>query len=449
MKRGSRIAGLAALAALSGCARYHARPIDAGRSAARLTARRLDDPRLDKFLAAMGRKPEQRWGLGALTLVAVYERPDLAIARANFSVARGLVASASALPNPVLSLQPTYNATNGNPSPLKIGPLVSFLIDNFGARQAGIAAARERAAAARQVIATASWAERARVRDALLALWSARRGLELAKRNDALAGAAERTIDQRYRAGMVSSVARNQARLTAEQAGFSLAEAERRKSLARVGLAAALGLPDAALDGVSISTAAFDAPGAPGEMAGLVRTALVARPSVRAALARYQADQEDLRQAIDAQFPGVTIGPGYHYDQGDNKFLLAISLPLPVLNQNQGPIAVARAKRRRAAAQFQAAQLHVLDQVGRAERNYRASAVAEAEADRIAARARVQARAARAAYRAGATGRVRLLGAEQADILARQNALAAEIQVRTALGQLEDGLHHRFFGSGA
>ncbi|MCF3946374.1 TolC family protein [Acidiphilium iwatense] len=184
-------------------------------------------------------------------------------------------------------------------------------------------------------------------------------------------------------------------------------------------------------------------------MAGLVRTALVARPSVRTALARYQADQEDLRQAIDAQFPGVTIGPGYHYDQGDNKFLLAISLPLPVLNQNQGPIAVARAKRRRAAAQFQAAQLHVLDQVGRAERNYRASVVAEAEADRIAARARVQARAARAAYRAGATGRVRLLGAEQADILARQNALAAEIQVRTALGQLEDGLHHRFFGSGA
>lgn len=449
MKQGSRFAGLAVLAALSGCARYHARPIDAGRSAARLAARRLDDPRLDRFLAAMGHSAGQRWGLGALTLVAVYERPDLAIARANFSVARGGVVSASALPNPVLGLQPTYNATNPVPSPLKIGPIVSFLIDNFGARQAGVAAARERAAAARQAIATASWAERARVRDALLALWSARRGLELAKRNDALAGAAAAAIGQRFRAGMVSSVVRDQARLTAEQAGFARAEAERRKTLARAGLAAAAGLPDAALDGVSISTAAFDAPGAPGDIAGLMRTALVARPSVRAALARYRADQEDLRQAIDAQFPGVTIGPGYHYDQGANKFLLAVSLPLPVLNQNQGPIAVAKAKRRRAAARFQAAQLRVLDQIGRAEQDYRASVTAEAAADRIEARAAGQARAAHAAFRAGATGRVRLLGAEQADILARQNALTAKIQVRAALGRLEDGLHHRFFGSGA
>lgn len=440
-------AGFGVVTIVSGCAQYHARPIDAARSARQLTSRTLDDPRLQRFLAAVGEPAGHRWGLRSLTLAAVYERPDLKIAAADYEIATGSVVTAQALPNPTLSISPTYNATNGNPSPLKIGPIVSFLLGSLGARQAGIAAARDRVAAARQVVATAAWLVRARVRDALLGLWSAQAQRGLVDRNASYARGVADAVDQRFRAGMVASVIDAQSRLAAEQASFAVAQAARRVAVARASLAAAVGVPMRALSSVPISTAAFDHPPQPGAIGDMTRQALTHRPSVVAALARYQASQQDLRAAIDSQFPGVTIGPGYHYDQGDSKYILALSLPLPIFNQNQGPIAVARARRRLAAARLMAAQLHVLDQIDAADARYQTSLAETHTADRIAAEASSQVQAARSAYRAGATGRLRLLAAEQALVVARQNRLTAAIQRRTALGLLEDGLHRRFYGA--
>ncbi|MDD2875984.1 MAG: TolC family protein [Acidiphilium sp.] len=431
---------------LTGCARYQSRSIMPAQAARHLSARRLDDPELQRFLAAMGEPAGHRWGLRALTLVAVYERPDLVIANADYALAQGGLVSARALPNPELSISPTYNVTNGNPSPLKIGPIVSFLLSSLGARQAGIAAAQDQAAAARQAIVTAAWLVRARVRNALLALWSARQQRIWAGREQSLTVASAKAIDQRFHAGMVSSVTRAQADLAAEQAGFFAATARRDLEMARAQLAAAIGVPVVALNSIVVSTVAFDRLPTPGGFGDLTRIALTTRPSVQAALAHYAAAQQNLRAAVDSQFPGLSIGPGYHYDQGDSKYILALALPLPILNQNQGPIAVARARRHLMAARFAAAQLHVLNQTGVAIVDYRASARELAAAAQIAASASAQTRAAEAAYRAGATGRVRLLEAEQAMVVARQNELTAEIQLRAALGRLEDSLHHRFFG---
>ncbi|MGC9271541.1 TolC family protein [Acidiphilium sp.] len=401
---------------------------------------------LTKFLSSMGCKSKPRWGLDALTLVAVFERPDLAIADAEYAVARGSVISADALPNPTMTINPEYNASNANPSPFKIGPVISFLVDSLGARQAGVAAAKDQRDAARQAIDTAAWLERSRVRTALLAFWNARHAVRLARRNAQLAQASERAIAQRYRAGIVSSATLDLAMTGMDQALYSAAEAARSLEVARGDLAAAVGVPAAAFDHVAISTSAFDAPRTPHDIAGITRAALVARPSVLAALATYRADQELLRQAIDAQYPGVSIGPGYHYSQGDNKYILALSLPLPIFNQNQGPIASARATRHLAAAQFKAAQLHVLDQIDTALVRYRASQTAARAARRIARQAKVEVRRDEAAYRIGGIGIVRLLGAKQQELIAQQNSLTTRLQTLTALGLLEDALHHRFFG---
>jgi len=432
---------------LAGCAHYAARPINPVVSARLITRRSLGSPMLTKFLTSMGCKSGHRWGLGALTLVAVFERPDLAIAEAQYAVASGGVISAGALPNPTMTINPEYNATNANPSPFKIGPVISFLVDSLGARQAGVAAARYQRDSARQAIDTAAWLERSRVRTALLAFWNARRAVRLARRNARLAQASERAIAQRYRAGIVSSATLDLAMTAMDRARYSKAEAGRSLEVTRGDLAAAVGVPVMALDHVVISTRAFVAPSTPHDIAGMTRAALIARPSVRAALATYRGDQELLRQAIDAQYPGVSIGPGYHYSQGDNKYILAISLPLPILNQYQGPIAVARATRHLAAAQFEAAQLHVLDQIDTADVRYRASRTAAHAARGIARQAKAQVRRDEVAYRIGGIGIVRLLGAEQQEVIAQQNSLTTRLQTLTALGLLEDALHHRFFGS--
>lgn len=431
---------------LTGCARYTARPVSPAANAMALSARRLNDPKLLRFLSAMGH-PAPRWGIDTLTLVAVYERPDLRIVNANYEISQGGLTTAAAIPNPVLGLSPSYNATAPFPSPWKIGPVVSFLITSFGARSANIAAARADIAASRQAVLTAGWQERAKVRNALLALWQARARARLASRSAHYAASGLTVLSQRYASGMVSATALNLERLTAEQARFAATEAIRRERLARAGLAVAIGLPKAALNGTSLDLAAFDHVEAPRGLAVLARQALVRRPAVQAALARYAAAQDRLRVAIDGQYPAFNIGPGYHFDQGNNKFLLTLALPLPIFNQNQGPIAVARARRRLAAAQFDQVQQRVLGAIDIARTNWRASRDATLAAERAADDAMRNEIAARSDFRAGATGRLRLIGAQQATILAEQDALTARIQARTALGQLEDALHHVFFRS--
>ncbi|MBU6358273.1 MAG: TolC family protein, partial [Rhodospirillales bacterium] len=269
----------------------------------------------------------------------------------------------------------------------------------------------------------------------------------LARQSAQYAEAGLTVLSQRYSAGMVSISALTLQKLSAEQAHFAATEAVRRERLAQAGLATALGLPKAAINGVKLDLSAFDHIQKPLDLEVLARQALVKRPAVLAALARYVAAQDRLKVAIDNQYPAFDVGPGYQYDQGQNKFILALSLPLPIFNQNQGPIAVARARRRLAAAQFDQVQQRVLSGIDTARTDWRASRDVTEAAERAADSAKRSEASALSDFHAGATGRVRLLGAEQTAILARQNALTAQVQARVALGQLEDALHHVFFRS--
>ncbi|MBW4091710.1 MAG: TolC family protein [Proteobacteria bacterium] len=433
------------LALLGGCATYRARPLHPAADAAALTGRSLSDPRLLRFIAIEEhRAGPVRWNLQSLTLAAVYERPEMKIAAARVGAAKAGEVTAAALPNPRLSLSPTYNATTLTPSPWKVGPVVAFLIQAVGVRPALMARARAQAEAARQALAVTAWQLRGTVRTALLNLWAARRSLVLARRNVALAQSYEQVLRQRYRAGSASAAALNLARLAENQAALRLAAVRRRARLANAGMAAALGLPRRALDGVALDMAGLDHPRQPGDLAPLIHAALTARPDLRAALDRYQAAEAGLRVAIARQYPSFDIGPGYHYDQGDNKFILALSLPLPIFNQNQGPIAAARAARRLAAERFMAAQERVLDEIDRAVTDWHASKTEAETARNLLAAARNTVVRQHEAFQAGAIGRLRLIGAELALVQTEQGALAAATDERGALGALESALYHPF-----
>ena len=436
---------LVLLALLAGCAHYKPAPINPSASASELLARRLNQPELLRFLAAMDVRPEGRWGLRALTLVAVYERPALTISTFSYDAAQASVAVAGQIPNPTLSLAPTFNATQTVPSPIKIGPVISFLVSNLGARQAGIAAARDRAAAARALIATAAWQERASVRDAMLTLWLDERVADLKRRIAAYAKAEAHLIAQRAQSGMVAETALATATETADQAEFDAVEAESQVGQARAGLAAAIGMPATALQGVTFRFGVFSHVSAPRDLPPLIRAALETRPSVTAAFARYRASDAALKEAIDNQFPGLQIGPGYHYDQGDNKFILSLSLPLPVFNQNQGAIAKARAERRLAAAMVDRAQAHVLGQIDAAEAALRSSEADMRSARQLTAVARAQQRQAVQAFRAGASGRLSMVVAERQTLLVHEQELTAQAQHLHALGRLADALHDPIF----
>ncbi|HQT61028.1 TolC family protein [Acidiphilium sp.] len=434
------LAGAALLLALAGCARYRPAPIDPAATAAALTARRLDQPGLVRFLRAMSVAPDRGFGLRALTLVAVYERPGLKLATAEAGAAAAGAVLARQVPNPTLSLSPTFNATQANPSPIRIGPEISFLLANFGARQAGIAAADARVAAARDMVAQAAWQERGAVRAALLALFIDRRALRLSRRLAGTAAEIETTIAGRAASGMLAASVLAGATQAADRARLAVAEARRRRDDDRARLAAAIGMPVAALRHAPLSFAAFAHPIPPRDLPALVRRALVARPDIEAALARYRAADAALRQAVDSQFPGLRIGPGYEYDQGDNKFVLSLSLPLPVLNQHQGQIAVARARRRVAAAAFERVQARALARIDVAAAAWRGSRAVLRAARRLEVVAGRQDAQAAAAYRLGTTGRLRLLEARRGALLARSRRLAAEAEMLRALSGLADAL---------
>lgn len=444
--RSSRACLLALVSVLAGCAQYRPALIHPAVSASALMARRLDQPKLHRFLTEMGVHPHITWSLHALTLVAVYERPELKVSVAAYDAAKAAIIIARQIPNPTLSLSPTVNATHAFPSPIKIGPVISFLISNLGAREAGIAAAQDRRQAARTLIAAAAWRERASVRDALLTLWLDEHAARLKRLDAAYATTAADLIAQRVRSGMLAETALAAATETADAAEFDATEAGSRIGVDRAHLAATIGMPAAALRGVKLGFNMFSrGPAPPLSLPSLIRTALVTRPSVVAALARYQAADAALREAIDQQFPGFQIGPGYHYDQGDNKFIISLSLPLPILNQNQGPVAEARARRHLAAAAFDQVQAHVLRQIDSAEAALRGSRTITQSAQHLVTIAGQREQQATQAFRAGATGRLRMVEAKRQAVLAREQALTAKAKLLHALAHLADALHHPIF----
>src|SRR4029079_18800006 len=94
--------------------------------------------------------------------------------------------------------------------------------------------------------------------------------------------------------------------------------------------------------------------------------ALQNRADILSGLAEYAAAQSALQLEIAKQYPDVHLQPGYQFDQGDNKWSLGLLVELPILNQNQGPIAEAKARRDEAAAKFMALQARVLADIDRA-----------------------------------------------------------------------------------
>src|SRR5579859_4772070 len=90
---------------LAGCASYRAHPLDPKTTAAALARRSLSDPRLLRFIdAALHRSGDPRWNLDTLTLLALYERPEMPIAKATVKAAEAGEITAAMLPNPALSI---------------------------------------------------------------------------------------------------------------------------------------------------------------------------------------------------------------------------------------------------------------------------------------------------------------------------------------------------------
>jgi len=433
------------LAGLAGCASYESKPIDAADSAVQLEARNLDDPGLLDFVdrnlqRANPAPPSPRWGLDELTLAAFYYHPDLDVARARWKLASAQQATAGQRVNPSLGAAPAYNTTTDIPSPWIVGTTIDIPVSTAGKRRAGIAEAAQLSEAARFNIATVAWQLRSRVRNSLLDVYAARELLGLRQNRQGLEEENFRMLERQYAAGAISTFELTQARLQLDSARLAMLDAERADAEAQVLLAQAIGVPVAALEGLALS---FEGLGAmPADLADgeLRRRALSNRADVLGALAEYAASQAALQREVAKQYPDIVLGPGYEYDQGDDKWSLGVTLELPLLTRNRGGIAEAEARREEAAARFVAVQAGALSDIDSAFAGYRVALRADEATDSMLTDMTEQETRSQAMFTAGELSRSELVAAQIQLSEAAIARIEASVAAQRAAGLLEDAL---------
>jgi outer membrane protein, heavy metal efflux system len=436
---------LVLLCLLAGCARFKHEPISPGQTANALEGRTLENPALKSFLEtnlhrAFTNWPGQPWDFETLMLAAFYYHPSLDVARAEWMVAQAGKITAGERPNPTLSIAPAYNTTTLTPSPWMAVGSLDIPIETAGKRKYRIAQSVGLSEAARLNIASVAWQVRSGVRRSLLDLNAAREAEALLREQQALQAENLRLLERQREAGAVSAFEVAQAAIAADSTRFALGDAERQSAEARVQLAAAIGIPASALDPVKLSFAGLGELPPEASLAEARRQALLNRTDILSALAEYAASQSALQLEIAKQYPDVHLSPGYEFDQGDNKWSLGVSVTLPVLNQNKGPIAEAKARRAELAARFNALQATVLSEIDLALAGYHAALQKRAGAEDLRDRLQKQAQRSQAMFEVGEISK--------SDLVAQQLQLSASAQARLdaitksqqALAQLENAL---------
>ena len=439
---------IVALGLVAGCARFHPQPLSPAETAAGLESRSLGNPELKAFLEKhLNRElnpwPTAKWDFEMLTLAAFYYQPSLDMARAVWAEAQAGVVTAGARPNPTVGFTPQYVFNPGVEPPWVATLNLDWPIETAGKRGARVTQARHLSESARLNISATAWQVRSQLRASLIDLSAVTRRESLLRQQLAVQEQVVASLDQRREAGAMASSEIMPARLLVQKARLDLSDAQRQQVEARARVAEVMGLPVSALKDIEI---AYDMTLFPADLDRLTSTevrrqTLQRRPDVLAALADYAASESALQIEIAKQYPDVHLNTGFEYDQGLQKWgLLGFGMELPLLNRNEGPIAQAAARRRQAAARFEALQAKVIADLDRALAVYEVAAKSRAGAEALLATQRKQQEAVAQQLKAGAADRLEVLTAQLE--LATSELVLQDSQTRLhqALGALEDAV---------
>ena len=284
---------------------------------------------------------------------------------------------------------------------------------------------------------------RTRVRQRFLDLFRAIEKVKLLKAEVAVRRQIVVRVSQRVIAGESATLALNSVQFNLQRTQLVLATAEVHAATARVVLAQALGLPMKAIADTHFDFARLETFPTLQNLhtIAMEKKALLHRLDIRRALAHYAAAEAALKLQIANQYPNIHLGPGYEWEEGDSRWGLGLmSMPLPLLNQNQGPIAVAKAHVREEAAHFFALQARVIGQVSRAVVNYRGALQTFHGAQAFFTNQMHYHRMLDQQFAVGAIGSVSRLAGCLTSLVVAQRRLVALYHAQQALGVLENAL---------
>lgn len=395
-----------------------------------------------------------QWFSAALSL-----NPRLAQERAEVQAVAAAERTAAEYPNPSMELFAEYVKTAAETPAWLYGVSMDFLLNRPGERARARQQAALQTALARSQLSESIWEVRSSLRQALL---------------DAVAGEAQATELAALTGARQALLASDRARLRAGDIGraevlndeLELGRARQREQQsrarsidARARLAAAVGVPAAALDSVPIRWDDWTAieslgAGAPEQWRA---QALIGRPQIVGALREYDLAEIGLKNEVGKRWPQLRVTPAYAwggsgvrdytFDPITSESALAVSFELPIFNQHQGAIGEALARRAAAGEQLKAVQAQIYAQIDRAELAWPGAQRAWTEMRQLAALAQEQQQAQQHALVVGAADRGQLLTAQIATTEAQLAVLEAAYAAQLAFGALEDAYRRPLSGS--
>lgn len=271
--------------------------------------------------------------------LALQHAPRGLAARARLDAAGGVVDQADTSPNPEIGFELENVAGSGPYRDFRSSERTYSLSQTIelggkrGRRTDAARAARDGAAAD---LALARLDLARDVRLAFSEAVAASRQVALTQDGLRLAVAVQEAIKARVEAGREAPIQASRADIARRQAQLALDQANRRLTIARQTLAGLTGLSSAAINLDEDWFARIDAdnPAATGDAADLRRR--------QADVARGRADLS-VEQA--KAIPDVTLSAGFRQfrEDGENAFLVGVSVPIPIFDSNRGGIAKARA----------------------------------------------------------------------------------------------------------
>jgi len=451
-RRGALTALFAAL--LSACAAAPPRaPLEPADTVAAFNARRLEDLSPELPPASVGWDRSQ-WLAAALRL-----NPQLAEERAEVAAAAAAQRTAAERPNPGMQLFAEYLSGAAQSGAWLYGLSLDFLLRRPGERARARELAALQTALAQSDLAESIWQVRAALRQALLDVVAAHDESALL---ESLLAARQAMLDTDRARLRLGDIDRTQL-LADEQelwrAGQRQQRARARSADAVARLAATVGVPIAALETVPVrwdGWAAIDAVSI-STPERWRREALIARPQIVHALRAYDLAEVGLENEVARRWPQLHVTPAYAWG-GDgaradtlysiaNEGGAALSFELPLLNQHQGPIGEALARRAAAGEHLKAVQAQVLAQIDRAELAWPAARQAWLDMQALAKLADRQYEVEQHALAAGSGERTSVLGAQIASTEAQLSVLDTAYAAQVVFGALEDAYHRPLEGA--
>ena len=442
-----RIAAFFLTAWTASCATYRPGPLKPAEVAREFSQRTLAGPDLCRYLRAnltigLPACPPARWDLVSLTLAGFFYSPDLAVAEAKLKVAQAAIITAGERPNPDFGIGTAYAATAvPNFAPWALGAAsMNFPIETAGKRGHRIAQAEHLAYAAAQGVGEAAWRVRSAVRAALLNHLVTQREFALAQNYETVSERTAHLLQERVVAGGASAPELNLALANASAAQLKLTQAQSRIPETLNALAMAVGVPNDAIQDVVFAWPELEHPPDDASLTAprVQRLALLNRIDLRRTLVLYAAADEALKLEIARQYPDINLGAGYSWEVNENIFDLLPVVTLPLMNQNQGPLAEARATRAQLAAEFVALQDGIIGEANGALTRYRGELAAWQKASRSAVFSQERLAGIRHAAALGDIDALTLATAQLETVVAEQSKLSALADVQAALGTLED-----------